>query len=313
MQTMLRDAMGTEPASADALQDRHGIPGVLRFEPGANGLTRAAVTTPQAKAHVYLHGAHVTHYQSHGQASLLFLSARSRFQPGAPIRGGVPVVFPWFGPHPGDPSAPMHGFARTSDWQVESASQAKDESVALVLRLDSAARAQSVWPHRFVSRYRVAIAATLGLTLEVHNVSREPLIFEETLHTYLAVGDVRRITVRGLESTQYIDKTDGMRRKTQGSDPISITGETNRVYLDTRATCVVEDPVGMRRLVVEKRGSDSTVVWNPWIAKARAMLDLGDDEWPRMLCIESGNVAANAVRISPDQCHEMRLVIRSEA
>jgi len=101
-----------------------------------------------------------------------------------------------------------------------------------------------------------------------------------------------------------------MRRTRQGGEPLRLTGETDRVYPATRAACVVDDTAGGRRLVVDKAGSGTTVVWNPWAAKARAMADLGDEEWLRMLCIETANAADDRVRLAPGARHEMRATIR---
>jgi glucose-6-phosphate 1-epimerase len=303
----------SQAARLDELQTRHGISGAVRFEGRKNGLVCAIITTPQAEALVYLHGAHVAHYQPRGERPVLFMSERSRFEPGAAIRGGVPIVFPWFGPKAGEPSAPMHGFARFTEWRLEAATQAADGSVTLVLALEADAATQSRWPHAFsLLRYGVTIGSALGLTVEVSNRSDAALTFEEALHTYLAVSDVRQISVTGLAGARYIDNTDRMKRKMQEYALIHITGETDRVYLGTKATCAVDDPIVGRRLVVEKSGSDATVVWNPWSAKAKAMPDFGDDEWPGMLCIESGNVADHAVTLGPGQRHEMRVSIRSE-
>jgi glucose-6-phosphate 1-epimerase len=302
----------TDSSALQQLQDRYEIPGVLRFEAGPKGLIRAIVATPQAGAQVYLHGAHVTHYQPRGERPVLFMSARSWFEPGKPIRGGVPIVFPWFGPRAGDPAAPAHGFARLAEWRMESATQAADGSVTLVLGLEASKATHPAWPHGYELRYRVTVGSTLELVLEVRNSSAQAMTFEEALHTYLAVSDVRQVSIVGLAGTQYLDKTDGMRRKTQGPEPIRITGETDRVYLNMRMTCVVDDAKGGRRLAVKKSGSDVTVVWNPWIAKAQAMPDFGDDEWPRMLCIETCNAADHAVTLPPGHRHEMRATIRSE-
>jgi glucose-6-phosphate 1-epimerase len=303
--------MGTSTSAPAHLQAQYGMPGAVRFEAGPGGLTRVVVDTPQAEAHVYLHGAHVTHYQPRGDRPVLFMSQRSRFEPGVPIRGGVPIVFPWFGPKAGEPSAPLHGIARLAEWGVESASRGADGSVTLVLGLEVGDATHSSWPHACSLRYRVVIREALDLTLEVRNRSDAAVIFEEALHTYLAVADVRQISVTGLAGSRYIDKTEGMKRKVQESALIQITGETDRVYLGTKATCVIDDPGTDRRLVVEKSGSEATVVWNPWVAKARAMPDLGDDEWPEMLCIESGNVAEHAVTLGPGQHHAMQVSIQS--
>ncbi len=295
----------------DLLREQYGIPDAVEFGVGPNRLLRITVTTPQAEAVLHLHGAHLTHYRPHGQPPVLFLSRRSRFEPGAPIRGGIPIVFPWFGPNAADPAAPMHGFARVAEWRMESALQGADGAVALALRLDSFAATHPAWPHAYVLRFRVVIGAVLELCLEAENVAEEPVRFEEALHTYLAVGDARRVSVTGLAGAGFIDKTDGMRRKSQQPEALRLAGETDRVYTGMRAACVVDDPVWGRRLLVEKTGSETTVVWNPWIEKARALPDLADDEWREMLCIESGNAADNAISLPPGGRHEMRVTIRS--
>ena len=303
----------SETVSLDRLQARFGLPGALRFEEGPNGLIRAVVTAAAAEAHVYLHGGHVTHYQPRGQAPVLFMSRQSLFAPGKAIRGGVPIIFPWFGARAGDPSAPQHGFARVAAFDVESTRRDDDGSVSVVLRLEPTEALRRVWPHAFAVRYAVRVGAALDLAFGTHNLSDGPLLFEEALHTYLAVSDVREVSVAGLAGTTYIDKTDGMTRKVEGPAPVRLTAETDRVYLDTRATCVVDDPRGGRRLVVDKQGSASTVVWSPWMAKAQAMADLGDDEWTALLCIETANAADDAVTLAPGATHTMRAVIRAEA
>jgi glucose-6-phosphate 1-epimerase len=294
----------------DQLQARFGRSGRVRFEPGAGGLARAVVTASESEAHVYLHGAHVTHWQPRGETPVLFLSARSAFAAGKAIRGGVPLIFPWFGARAGDPTAPAHGFARAAAWTLDEVDTPDDGSVMLTLRLDASDATRAVWPHGFAVRYRVAVGPALALTLEVENADAAPFVFEEALHTYLAVGDVRTAAITGLAGTSYIDKVDRMTRRTEGPAPLVLTGETDRVYLGTRATCVVDDPAGGRRLVVEKAGSEATVVWNPWAERARAFADLGDDEWPGFVCIETANAADHAVTLEPGARHVMAAVIR---
>ena len=298
--------------STEALQQRFGIPDVVRFEDGPNGLVRVRIAAPAAEAEIYLHGGHVTHYQPQGSRPVLFVSARSRYDAKSAIRGGVPVIFPWFGAKGDDPAAPQHGFVRAAAWDMESVERMAPDAVTLVLRLDASEATRAVWPHRFVLRHRIGVGAALDLSLEVDNGSAEPFVFEEALHTYLAVGNVREASVTGLAGTTYIDKTDGMARKRQGPEPLRLTGETDRVYLSTRATCVLDDPVGRRRLIVEKDGSESTVVWNPWATKARALSDLGAEEWPGMVCIETANAADNRVTLAPGARHRMRATIRTE-
>jgi glucose-6-phosphate 1-epimerase len=288
------------------------VPGRVRWEPGGGGLVRAIVTASTAEAHVYRHGAHVTHYQPAGAAPVLFTSARSRYALGQPIRGGIPLVFPWFGARPGDPAAPAHGFARTIDWRLDTAEDDGDGGVTLAFRLDPDERTRRLWPHDFVVRYRVGIGRVLALSLDVANPGDKALGYEAAFHTYLAVSDVRAVLLHGLEGAAYLDKTDGMRRKVQGPAPLQLTGETDRVYLGTVASCRVEDPGAGRQLVIDKAGSATTVAWNPWATRARALADLGDDEWTQMLCVETANAHDDAITLAPGARHTLRAQLRSD-
>ncbi len=285
------------------------IPDRATFEDTPGGLVRLRISTPLCEAEVYLHGAHVALFKPADEQPLLFLSAASHLAPGKAIRGGVPVIFPWFGPRAGRPDSPAHGFARTLPWKVEALAADDLGNVSLILRLDSDEATRAHWPHDFILRHRIRFGTSLDMQLEVENVSAESFEFEEALHTYLAVADVRGISITGLADTAYLDKVDGLQRKTQGADPLCITGETDRVYMNTHTACVLDDPKLTRKIIVEKSGSDTTVVWNPWIAKAKAMADFGDDEWPAMMCIETANVGESAITLAPGATHTMRAAI----
>lgn len=294
-----------------ALQSRFGIANLIEIREGQGGLPSIVVTAPAADAEIYLHGAHVAHYQARGQQPLLFMSAASQFQPGKAIRGGVPVIFPWFGPSKTDPKAPAHGFARVLPWTLRETKRNDDGSATISLSLAADQVTQRQWPHSFELLYRVSVGPALEMTLEVRNTDAAPLTFEEALHTYLTVGDVRQVTIEGLAGRTYADKTLDMARKTQGSQPLRITRETDSHYLGTRDTVIVTDPVLNRRITVAKEGSEVTVVWNPWVEKAKAMSDFGDDEWPRMLCIETANAHDFPVTLTPGARHVMRARIHA--
>ncbi|HVS31525.1 MAG TPA: D-hexose-6-phosphate mutarotase [Thermoanaerobaculia bacterium] len=253
----------------------------------------------ESEGEVYAYGAHVTRFND-----VLFMSEKSHFTPGKAIRGGIPVIFPWFGAHGSDPARPAHGFARTMEWRV--IAQA-GSSIALQLESNEATRA--LWPHEFRATVRVSVESRLSVSLEVENTSEEAFVFEEALHTYLRVGDIRQVAVFGLEGASYIDKTDEMKEKQARPAPLTIDRETDSVFLDTEAACRVEDQSMRRSIIVEKSGSRSTIVWNPHAAKAKALSDFGDDEWERMICIEAANVAGNAVRLDPGQTSLMTTVV----
>lgn len=257
---------------------------------------------------VFAHGGHVARWTPHGQAPVLFVSRASRFVDGEPIRGGIPVIFPWFGDDPERRGRPAHGFARRRTWQRVDGGERAGE-VAFELADDEATR--SVWPHRFGLRLAVHLGTGLDLTLRVTNRDEHAFRCELALHTYLAVGDVREVSLTGLEGAPYADKVTGG-AGVERAQPLRFVGETDRVYQATNATCHVDDPVLGRRLAVAKTGADSTIVWNPWHAKAARMADLADDEWPSMLCVESGSVGTDAVELQPGAWHEMSVRIGVE-
>lgn len=297
--------------SSLAAHSRWEIPEIATFSEGPGGLTQLLITSPLASARIFLHGAHVAEFQPTGEAPVLFMSAESLFASGKAIRGGVPVIFPWFGAHSSRPELPAHGFARTSTWEVEALSARPDGAVLVTLRLDPNAATRALWPHEFILRHEIIVGTALEMTLVVENTSTAPLVFEEALHTYFAISDAREIAVRGLHGAEYIDKTDNQTCKREETDFLRFTSETDRVFLQTEAVCTLEDTQTGRRIVVEKSGSASTVVWNPWIAKAATMRDFGDDEWLHMCCVETANVATDAITLAPGATHRMAARLRA--
>jgi glucose-6-phosphate 1-epimerase len=289
--------------------DVSSMPPSVRLGPGSGGRPRLTVDARMATAEIYLHGAHVTRWQPrHATQPVLWMSSHSMFEPAKPIRGGVPVCFPWFGPNREHPGAPAHGFARLADWALEAVTETGDGSVSVVLTL-AGENLSPAWPFRFRATLRVSVGATLSMELDVENRDQAAFAFEAALHTYLTVADVSRVEVRGLEETAYIDKVGGVAQRRQGAEAIRFAGEKDRVYLATAAACTVDDPGLNRRIVVAKQGSLSTVVWNPWAAKAHAMPDFGDDEWPGMVCVETANVGDAAVQLTPGGRHRMLAIV----
>jgi len=258
---------------------------------------------------VFDHGAHVWAWRPEVGEPVLWMSSKSRFADDAPIRGGVPVCFPWFGGGRSGAMAPPHGFARLADWTRVAVADTTERDGHLVVdyRLDSAmVGPQPNFPHPFAAALRVDFARDyVQIDLEVKNTGAAPFDFEEALHSYLAVGDARRVRVEGLDGAAYLDKAPGapsLHCVQRGA--IEIAGETDRVYISSGAVEVVDPALG-RRIVVTKGGSAQTVVWNPWIAKSQAMADFGDDEWTGMICIEAANALDHAVRVAPGASHRL--------
>jgi len=295
------------------LARRFNLPNVLRFEDAPGGLVRAVVSSQAAEAEIYLHGAHVARWKPRGQRPVLFLSSKSLFAPGKAIRGGVPLIFPWFGSRAEGKPGPVHGFARITEWTLEGTKLRNDGDVEITLGLAPNDSAPTFGYGEFALRFRVNVGSNLQMELEVHNYGKEPLVYEEALHAYFAVGDVRQASVSGLEGTSYIDKTDGFKRKQLGSEALRIAKETDQVHLNTNATCVIHDSAWNRRLIVEKSGSETTVIWNPWIDKTTHMSDMAPDEWQEMICVETANAADNALSLAPGGSHKLTASIRVES
>lgn len=294
-----------------ALREKFGIENLVGFDLGVNRMPRIVVTIPVAECHVYLHGAHVTHYRRRGQSPLLFLSQKSFYQSDKPIRGGVPICWPWFGPSKDNPSAPMHGWARLSTWNLVSVKQKQGGEIELVLKLGPADLAGN-WPHPFELQYTITIGESLDLALTTTNTGTQPLQYEEALHTYFAISDIRNVQLLGLGGSQLTSKVPPVGLHTQPSGPLRFVAETDSVYTNTVAECVIADPGESRDIHIAKEGSKSTVVWNPWIEKAKSLADFGDDEWPRMLCVESGNIGVNGITVAVGASHTIRQHIKSE-
>src|SRR5580704_13587035 len=166
---------------AAKLANQFDIPNALRFEDMAGGLVRAVISTPAAEADLYLQGAHLTHWTPRGQRPVLFLSAKSLFTPGKAIRGGVPVIFPWFGPRGDGKPGPAHGFARTTEWAVEGAKLRDDGNVQITLALAPNDTSRGLGYAAFHLRLRATVGNELKLELETRNYAQVPFTYEEAL------------------------------------------------------------------------------------------------------------------------------------
>ncbi|WP_166788000.1 D-hexose-6-phosphate mutarotase [Cryobacterium adonitolivorans] len=279
------------------------LPSSVELGMGQGGLAVARVFAPTGTAEIYLRGAHVSAWAPTGGRSVIWMSAKSEYVSGVPLRGGVPICFPWFAAHPTDATAPSHGFARLADWRLTEAREAGDDVVLVFVLTDTEATRASAWPHRFEARYTVTVGAQLSLSLQVTNRDNVQLSFEQALHTYLDVADIRQTEVSGLEGAPFTDRLTGARPAE--SEPVRFGAETDRIYLNSTAATTVTDAATGREITVTKQGSASTVVWNPWIDKAAAMADFGDAEYTGMVCVETCNIRDNAITLTPGASHEM--------
>ena len=286
---------------------RFEIPGRVTVLEGNGELPKIEVTTDWSTAEIYLQGATVTDFQKKGEPPLLFTSQFSRFESSQPIRGGIPIIFPWFGAKEGGMA---HGFARSAEWELHEATTVPEGGVSLRFGFPGCTEG-AMWPP-FAANYVITVTDVLMLELIVTNASTaQDFSFENCLHTYLSIADINNIWVTGLKGISYFDNVDHFTQKTYHADAIRITSEEDRIYFDTTGAVEVHDPGLRRRIRVEKSGSASTVVWNPWLARAQQMSDFGNDEYKQTLCVESGNVAKNKIILPPGKSSVLKVVLSS--
>lgn len=284
------------------------IPGHAAVVSGQGGLPKIVLTAKSSAAEIYLHGAHVAGFQKNGEPPLLFMSAQSRFAAGEPIRGGVPICFPWFGPRAGGPA---HGLARILPWNLVETSAALGGRVAVRLQLPK----QLLKPEwsALKTEFVVTVAETLTMELTATNESADTAVeIENCLHTYFYVGDVARISISGLEGLPFDDFAGGANGARRAADPsaVRITQETNRVYPDHAGTVEIHDEALRRTVRIEKFNSRSTVVWNPWTTQPMPN-DWGATDHRQMVCVESGNVKQNKISLAPGQTTALKVALSS--
>lgn len=286
------------------LNQRYGIQDHLHFTADANGMIYAEVKNRLAEARIALQGAHLLTWAPTGTAPVIWLSEAAKFAAGKSVRGGVPVCWPWFGAHPTQPSFPAHGYARTVPWQVLATSATQDGATRLVFGLVESDATRAQWAHATPVELHLTIGTHLECELVTRNAGTGAVTVGDALHTYFAISDIRAIKVLGLEGLDYIDKVGPSTLRKQ-QDAVTFESETDRIYVESVADCVIVDP-GLKRCIrIQKRGSRSSVVWNPWIEKATKMGDLGEDGYLKMVCVESTNAADDVVNIPAGGEHRL--------
>ena len=277
------------------------LPGDLELQSGEAGLPCVFIDTADCSARQYLLGANPTSWQPEGHEPVLFVSKQAVYKAGSPIRGGVPICFPWFGPHPSDTEAPAHGLVRTEPWTLTKTAKSREGVEVEMLHSIEYLHAT----------FRVCFGRELHMELAITNPTDSDQRFEAALHTYFVVGDIRKVKIAGLENCRFVDKLREAKTFDPAGELITFDGELDRVY-DHDGDAVLHDAEMRRRIRVAKEGSASTVVWNPWIEKSKRLEDFGNDEWPGMCCIESANIGEHAVTLSPGQTHRLAVRIAVE-
>jgi glucose-6-phosphate 1-epimerase len=281
---------------------------IQRFEL-ASGYKAYEIQHPAATARIAIHGAQLLEWTPAGQKPVIYLSPEAIYHEGKAIRGGIPVCWPWFGHHESDPQLPQHGFVRSRFWELADASE-NQTGVHLKFTIQDSEETRRLWPHAFRLTLEMRIGAELHLALESENMGDAPFTITEALHTYFAVGDIRQTIVEGLDGTDYLD-TVGPKQERHQSGDILFDREVDRVYR-TFDEVRIKDAAQERVISIKNEGSETAVVWNPWIEKAHALADLPDEDYQRFVCAETANAWNERITLAPGAKHRLATSIRLE-
>tara|TARA_R110001583_G_scaffold14481_1_gene60394 strand:+ start:35 stop:946 length:912 start_codon:yes stop_codon:yes gene_type:complete len=251
--------------------------------------------------------------------NLLWLSDTAEYIKGKPLRGGIPICWPWFGNLDQNPEAIQHqirepanahGFVRSLPWQVVSINESCHQ-VDIVLALTSNEKSKAFWPFEFTLEAHFSFSKKLEVELTTTNTGSKAFAISQALHTYLPTTDITKTYIHNAHKARYIDALDNWKEKTQ-TGRIGFSEETDRLYFfTTKPNAVpqyqlrVESP--KQQLLLKNTQSQSVVIWNPWINKSKQLSQFQPEDYQRMLCIETANVMTDHKVLAPNQKQSLTL------
>ncbi len=284
-----------------------------------NELLAVRVNNASASALVYLQGAQLAHYQRHDEHPVIWCSPQCDYRKGTPLRGGVPVCWPWLGALednalpvrrqvPLDIASP-NGFARHRMWQLAAVECPSASLTRIRLTLSLDAGQETAWPMASALEMTIAVGDRLQISLAVTNHSDYPYYFTGALHSHYAISDLGQVSIGGLERMNYVDRNrDGAHGRQRGA--LAIDGAIDRVYHGTWQPLTLVDRGWRRELLISSEGSDNAVVWNPGAEKAQNLSHFPADAWREMLCIETANAEEDFAVLKPGKTHHLGITVR---
>ncbi|KAJ3283177.1 hypothetical protein HDU79_009280 [Rhizoclosmatium sp. JEL0117] len=252
-------------------------PSVSRFAVDAN-VDKVTLRVGTSSLDVLLFGATVVSWIQDGKERL-FLSNKTVLDGSAPVRGGIPIAFPHFGPSDAF-GLPMHGFARISRWTYLGTQSVNpsEATVSFALEPSGVAKAeQGKWPHEFKLIYtETLMAESLKTSLRVENTGESSFDFTTVLHNYFAVNSM-----------------------VLNNKLVSIVTETDRIYYNVHSASVIEGG-NASAIVSSIAGFEDVVVWNPWREKSVTLNDFQEGGYKSMICVEVGKIG-DPVLLKPGQ------------
>lgn len=284
---------------------QYEIENELQFVEIEHGFTYIEINNAKAHATISTYSGQVLSYRPKSQKDdLLFVSDKAYYENGKAIKGGIPVCWPWFGADPDDMGRPAHGFVRNRQWEVTGSESLANGSTKVVMGITDSDETREIWPHPFELSIEITVGDSLKVALLTHNTGDKSISISQALHTYFYVGDISKVQVLGLDGIDYLDKVDGFAEKTQ-SGPLRINGEVDRIYKGVSGELVIDDESLERKIRIAASGCSTAVVWNPWNEIAASMSDLNDDDYRKMICVETANAGPETVEVAAGGSYQL--------
>jgi len=279
------------------------------------------INHPLFKATLLLQGAQLIKFcpQNNQYKNLLWLSNQVEYKIGQPLRGGIPICWPWFGNLDKNPkniqqqtninNAPAHGIVRDIPWAVHSIIESC-EAVIIDLKIQSNDSLKRIWPYDFSLTARFTFSQTLSVELITENTGQSSFHFSQALHTYLPTEDIRQTYIHNAQQTEYIDALDEWTKKKQ-QGRVVFNQETDRLYFfennagENQFELRVESP--NQQLILKTSNSLSAVIWNPWVDKSKRLSQFSADDYKSMYCIESANVMSDHKSVAKNEKQSIAL------
>ncbi|MCD9468637.1 D-hexose-6-phosphate mutarotase [Photobacterium iliopiscarium] len=261
------------------------------------GIKIIRIIHPMVEAGISLHGGHLLWFKPTSEKDVIWLSENAEFDLTKAVRGGIPVCWPWFG----KAATPSHGFARTSEWSL-SQHRENENGVIVTLTLEDNQDTREIWPHKFHNQMTFEMNAELNVSLTSTNTDTQPWSFGGALHTYFNIADINNVSITGM-GHDYLDSTQ-MGKVCQGSDVLTFSAETDRVYTHPQPTIMIDDKNNQRTITVTNDGDNAAVIWNPWQELSINMADMANNSFETMVCVES-TIHTPTMELQPGQTHTL--------
>ncbi len=239
-----------------------------------------------SSAQITTYGAQILSWIDENKREQLFLGSRLIIEDGTAIRGGIPIIFPQFGPG----ILPSHGFARNQEWTLTKSGVMNSGEPFVELVLTESEKSLAIWPFRFRIVHRIILGQKLSSEIVISNLSDTDLTAQFAFHSYFRVNSIHNIELRGFGDKQFINTAKNGERAVSPSGDQVIKEFTDRIYCDAPPPLYLIDNKSYQGVAIHSEGMADAVVWNPWSDKCASFKDLAPDDYLKFICVERGAI-----------------------